>query len=245
MPILDWITAVNQRLLPSAASLVALVFLLSGHFLAGKNSPPPLVNPIGYWLDGNQGEAYWIAFSEKLDERQTDLLAAPVPHAYPDLFSEAPQQLVQTSPAPMLSQHGPDLEILSDEWVDDKRLIRALVKTSMHDRVYIIIPNGYPVIAFTLPNNERTELPAIKRDQWVLRFDGVPIEGFEISLEFLVTGSIQIFLVEEKTGLPTFPGLSTQPEPGTMKSPGEFYQSIPTDFTAIKQNIIIDRLDHE
>jgi hypothetical protein len=64
----------------------------------------------------------------------------------------------------------------------------------------------------------------------------MPAEGVEMTFEFSDSGPIQMLLVEEKTGLPSFPGLSTQPEPGTIKSPGEFYQGIPTDFTAINRN---------
>jgi hypothetical protein len=106
----------------------------------------------------------------------------------------------------------------------------------MHDRVYIIVPKEFPVLAFTLPNNERVEVPRIDGNEWVLRFDGMPAEGVEMTFEFSDSGPIQMLLVEEKTGLPSFPGLSTQPEPGTIKSPGEFYQGIPTDFTAINRN---------
>lgn len=236
LPILDWIITPQRWLLPSAAVLVAFGFLLAGHFLVGKDSPPPLVNPIGYWLNVDEGEAFWVTFSDELDQRQAHLLANPVRHPYRDLFAAAPQFSVLTSLAPVLDQDGPRLEILSDSWVGDKRVVNSLVTTSMHDRVYIIVPKEFPVLAFTLPNNERVEVPRIVSSEWVLRFDGMPAEGVEMTFEFSDSGPIQMLLVEEKTGLPSFPGLSTQPEPGTIKSPGEFYQGIPTDFTAINRN---------
>jgi hypothetical protein len=47
----------------------------------------------------------------------------------------------------------------------------------------------------------------------------------------LLAGPVDILHVEEKTGLPAFVGLARQPQPGTMPSPGEFYQGAPTDFT--------------
>jgi hypothetical protein len=216
--------------------VVALGFLLAGHFLVAKDSPPPLVNPIGYWLNVDEGKAYWVTFSDELDQRQAHLLVNPVRHPYTDLLSAAPQFSVLTSLAPVMDQDGPRLEILSDGWVGDKRVVNSLVTTSMHDRVYIIVPKEFPVLAFTLPNNERVELPRIDGNEWVLRFDGMPAEGVEMTFEFSDSGPIQMLLVEEKTGLPSFPGLSTQPEPGTIKSPGEFYQGIPTDFTAINRN---------
>jgi hypothetical protein len=65
------------------------------------------------------------------------------------------------------------------------------------------------------------------------RLDGMPVEGVEIRFELSATGPIQFLVVEESTGLPSFPGWSTQPEPGTTQSPGEFYQGSPSDSTAI------------
>jgi len=243
MPILDWITSPKRWLLPAAALLVTLGLLVAGHFLVGKESPPPLVNPIGYWLDVNKGEAYWVAFSNQLDQRQANLLVDPIRRSYTELLSLAPQYSVLTSAAPLLELDGPQLEVLEDKWVSDRRVVKARVTTSMHDRIYIIIPKEYPLLAITLPNNEKTELPPADDRGWVLRFDGMPVEGIEISFEFSESGSIQFLLVEEKTGVPSFPGLSTQPEPGTMKSPGEFYQGIPTDFTAIHRNFIVQDIN--
>jgi hypothetical protein len=67
----------------------------------------------------------------------------------------------------------------------------------------------------------------------MLRFDGMPPEGIEIHFVFEISTPIRIYLVEESTGVPYLPGLATQPEPGTMVSPGEFNQSLPSDFTVI------------
>lgn len=109
----------------------------------------------------------------------------------------------------------------------------------MHDRLYIVIPEESPLLGITVPGNERTELPPVGGEEWVLRFDGMPVEGIEICFEFSGTGPIEFLLVEEKTGLPSFPGLSTHPEPGTIRLPGEFYQGIPTEFAAINRNFIV------
>ncbi len=76
-------------------------------------------------------------------------------------------------------------------------------------------------------------------------FDGMSTDDMEISFEFTTGSPIQFLLVEEKTGLPAFPGLSTQPEPGTMKSPGEFLQGIATDFTAIFWSYVVPAFGDE
>ncbi|MGD8815126.1 MAG: hypothetical protein PVI78_11710, partial [Anaerolineales bacterium] len=121
--------------------------------------------------------------------------------------------------------------------------IRLHFTTSMHDRLYVIIPESASVLAFTLPHNERTEMPPSDQG-FVLRFDGMPVEGFEMAFELDASGVFQILLVEERTGLPSFIGLSTQPLPGTMRTPGEFYQGIPTDFTAIHRAFTIQETAH-
>jgi len=124
-PILDWIMEPKRWLLPVAAALIALGFLAAGHFLVGRDSPPPLVNSIGYWFDADDDEASWVAFvggsrtdartltqtevafPEEMDERQTALLVDPVRRPYTDLFPEAPSFSVLTSAAPVLEVDGP------------------------------------------------------------------------------------------------------------------------------------------
>ncbi len=60
------------------------------------------------------------------------------------------------------------------------------------------------------------------------------------STEFSNPGPVHFLLIEEKTGLPSFPGLATQPQPGTMPSPGEFYQGVRMDFTAIYRDFMVE-----
>ena len=254
LPALDWITGPSRWTLPAAALLAGLGFLLSGHFLVGKSSPPPLVNSIGYWLDADGNQAYWVAFiggyrtdartttniqvafPKEMDERQRQILVNPVRQPYTDIFPKAPEFSVLTSEAPLLALDGPSLEVIGDEWVKDRRVATIRFTTSMHDRLYIIIQNA-SILGMTLPNNDRTE--AAYSNEWWLRLDGMPVDGVEIRFEFSNPLPIQFILVEEKTGLPSFPGLATQPEPGTMRSPGEFLQGDATDFTAIHKIIEI------
>jgi hypothetical protein len=254
LPAWDWITSPLRWPLPTAALLVALGFLLAGHFLVGKDSPPPMVNSLGYWLDADAQEARWVAFiggtrtdarttaryevafPEQMDQRQSGLLVNPIRQPYTDLFPSAPPFSVLTSVAPGLALDGPRLEVLSDEWVDYRRLVNIRFTTSLHDRLYIVLPTS-SLVAITLPRMDRTGLA--ENSEWWLRFDGMPPEGLEIKFEFSVSGTLQFLLVEEKTGVPSFPGLDTQPLPGTMSSPGEFLQGVPTDFTAIYRRVEI------
>jgi len=241
LPALVWILKLKGWALPAFTFLVALGFVLSGHLVVSKDSPPPFINPIGYWLDADEGDAYWVTFSDELDERQTELLVHPVRRPYTELLQEAPPLSTQTSAAPVLDLDGPRLEALSDEWRGDKRVIQARVTTAMHERITIIIPKEFPILAITLPDNKRTELSPVINQDWILRFDGLPVEGIEIIFEFSWRGPIRFLLIEERTGLPSFLGLLTQPEPGTMKSPGVFSQEIPTDFIAIKKSFVIQK----
>ena len=248
LPILDWLSRPMHWPLSFAAAMVAIGFLLSAHFLVGKNSPPPLVNSIGYWLDAESEQANWVAFiggyridsrtttesqvafPQEMDERQRQLLKNPVRQPYNEIFPLAPQFSILASDAPIVNQDGPHLDVLSDEWVNERRVINAEITTSMHERLYVFIPNT-ALQAVTLPDNERTVFTG--SDGLMMRLDGMPLEAIEICFELNTSDPIQFLLVEEKTGLPSFPGLATEPEPGTMRSPGEFLQGDATDFTAI------------
>ena len=249
-PALDWIMEPKRWFLPVTATLAALVLLVAGHFVVGRDSPPPLVNSVGYWLDADTEEASWIAFvggtrtdartntqtevafPEEMDARQAALLVDPIRQPYRDIFPQAPSFSVLTSAAPILEADGPRLNVVADGWVDGRRVVNARITTSIHDRLYIILPD-VSLMAITVPGGQRTELPA--NDGWTLRFDGMPAETVEFRFEFIGAEAIQILLVEESTGLPNFPGLATRPEPGTMGLPGEFYQGIATDFTVISR----------
>jgi hypothetical protein len=232
IPILDWSTTSNRWILPLATFLVAIGFLVTGHFLVGKESSPSLVNPVGYWFDPDEEKAYWIGFSERLDERQKGLLVDPIQRSYTEIFPEAPGYPILVSQAPLLDQQGPDLRVVKDTWNSGRRFIQLEIMTSMHDRVYVVVPGEAQALAITIPKNDKAELPVLE-DEFVIRFDGVSTEGIELGFDLDFKGSFQILVVEEKTGLPSFPDLKTQPQPGTMRTPGEFYQGIPTDFTAI------------
>ena len=166
----------------------------------------------------------------------------PVRQPYAELFPKASPLSVLTSEAPVLALDGPRLKVITDEWINSRRVVKIRLTTSMHDRLYIFVPEA-PLLAITVPNKERIELAG--SNVWQLRFDGTPVEGMEIRFEFSTSDPIRFLLVEEKTGLPSFPGLSTQPEPGTMQSPGEFGQGIPTDFTAIYRPFILPASGNE
>ena len=244
LPALDWITSPKRWLLPVSAALVALGFLLSGNFLVGKNTPPPMVNPIGYWLDANDDIAYWVAFSSFYtvpDERQTRLLVDPVDQPYKHLFPQAPSYSITTGVAPLLPLDGPRLEVLMDEWVGDRREVTIHFTTSMHDRLNIFVLDSH-LQAVTFPDNERIEVPS-HYGAWRLRFDGMPVDGIEIRFEFSTKRAVRFLLLEETTGVPSFPGLETQPAPGTMLNPGGYANG--TDFTAIYRRIEIPQFGAE
>ncbi len=248
-PSLDWIASASRWVLPAAGFVVGLALMGVGHLVVGENSPPPMVNSIGYWLDAESQEGLWlafiggeridarsnaryeVAFPQEMDERQVRLMVDPVRRDYADLFEEAPPFSVLTSAAPRLSLAGPRLEVIADTWEMNRRLVRVRLMTSMHDRVYVVIPDGQSMLAVTLPGNERTELPKA-RASWSFRLDGMPLEGINILLEVETRAAVRVLLLEEKTGLPIFPEISTATVPGTMPSPGEYEQGIPADFTA-------------
>lgn len=251
LPVLDWITSPRRWMLPVTSLAISLGFLLAGHFLVGSITPLPKVNPIGYWLDADSRQANWVAFiegfrtdartttqfqtafPEHMDDRQNGLLTNPVRRSYMELFSQAPDYSVLTQAAPALSADGPRLKVIQDQWTDGRRLVTVHVTASLHDRLYLITLTQSPLLAVTFPGGARNEIPSGSQNRLWMRIDGMPLENLPLTFELNSSGPIQFLIVEEKTGLPSFPGLSTLPEPGRMESPGDLYQGVPSDFTAI------------
>jgi hypothetical protein len=123
--------------------------------------------------------------------------------------------------------------VIADEWVGDHREVTIHFTTSMHDRLNIFVLNP-PLLAITFPDNTRIKL-LVHGNAWMLRIDGMPVDGIEIRFEFSTGQAAQYLLLEETTGVPSFPGLEAQPAPGTMRNPGG-YTNV-TDFTAIYRRI--------
>jgi hypothetical protein len=254
LPALSWFAGGRRWLMPAVAALLGAGFLVAGNFLVGRGSPPPMVNSVGYWFNPENEEAYWLAFiggaridahrttevqaafPESMDARQSRLLVSPVRRPYVELFPQAPPFTVLTSEAPRLDLDGPNLSVVFDAWVDGRRVVDLHFATSLHDRLYVVVANP-TLTAVTLPHNARQALAGV--DEWWLRLDGMPREGLEIRFEFSAKGPVTFLLVEEKTGLPIIGETETAPPPGTMQSPGEFLQGIPSDFTAIYRSFSI------
>jgi hypothetical protein len=52
---------------------------------------------------------------------------------------------------------------------------------SLYPGLFVLIPEDSPLLAITLPNNGRMELP--QAPDWGLRFDGPHVEGMEITFD--------------------------------------------------------------
>jgi hypothetical protein len=70
-----------------------------------------------------------------------------------------------------------------------------------------------------------------------VRFDALP-GGLDLELDVSSNESVNILLIDVSTGLPSFPGIVTQPS-GLMIGPPDCSMSIPTDFAAVHKSIIL------
>jgi hypothetical protein len=134
---------------------------------------------------------------------------------------------------------GPLLEVIADQWVGNHREVTIHFTTSLHNRLNILILNP-SLMAITFPDNVRIE-QHVHGGTWMLRFDGMPVNGIDIRFEFSDSRAFRFQLLEETTGVPSFPGLETQPAPGTMRNPGGYANG--TDFTAIYRSFELDEFD--
>lgn len=57
-------------------------------------------------------------------------------------------------------------------------------------------------------------------DEFVLRFDGMPVKGVEMEFELDTSNQFQILVVEEKTGLPSLGSLARVFQPSPMLAGG-------------------------
>jgi len=231
--------------IPFTLLAMGIGFLLAGHFFAYSENPIQYARAVGYWLDGDSGKAHWVTCPGELDARQALLFAGSSQVSYPDIFPLAPSKMVLASPAPAAELHGPELSVREDRYEDDKRALSLHIAPFQQERLVIHL-NPEPK---RLAINRRSEdkgsgktFSLVNDGRWAhLRFDASPPGGLDLEMDILSDDPVEIRLVGVSTGLPSFPGIITQP-PGLTISPPDYGLDIPTDFTAVHRRILLPAL---
>jgi len=242
IPLLEIHRLRRRWVIPVMLLVMGIGFLLAGHFFAHSENPIRYAHAVGYWLDGNSGKAHWVACSGELDARQASLFAGSSRVSYPDIFPLAPSKTVLASPAPAAELPVPRLSVEEDRYESGKRALSLHIAPFHQERLVIHLnpePKRLTINCRDEDGGSAKTFSLVNDGRWAyLRFDASPPGGLDLEMEVLSDEPVEIRLVGVSTGLPSFPGIVTEP-PGLTISPPDYGLDIPTDFTAVHTRIFL------
>jgi len=240
IPLLELHQFQKRWVMPVIFLTIAASFLIPRHLLAYSEETIRYANQVGYWLDGDSGKANWVTQPGEFDERQISLFkgSSMVPYSVIHPLGNK-SKTVLTSPAPVASLQAPKLFVKEDLYQNDKRTILLQINSFQRERLEVHL-NPEPE-RLTI-NGKKEGLPKtlslIHDGGWAyLRFDA-PTEELDLEMDVPYNEPVYIVLIDVCTGLPSFPGIVTQPTGFTL-GPPDCSMSIPTDFTAVHKSFFL------
>ena len=242
IPLLELHRLRSRRVIPVMLLVMGIGLLLAGHFLAHSEKPIRYAHAVGYWLDGDSGKAHWVTCPGDVDARQTSLFVGSSRVSYPDIFPLAPSKTVLASPAPAAELQGPELSVKEDSYENGKRTLSVRIAPFQQERLVIHLNPEPKRLVISRRNEDEGSAKTfslVNDGRWAyLRFDAPPPGGLDLEMDILSDEPVDIRLVGVSTGLPSFPGIITQP-PGLTISPPDYGLGIPTDFTAVHSRMLL------
>lgn len=240
----------KRWVIPAIFLTIGVGFLTAGHFLAYSDETIQYVNHVGYWLDGDSGEANWVTSPGELDQRQIPLFEGSSTVPYSEIHPLGNEsKTVLKSPAPVAPLQAPGLFVKEDRYQDGTRTLLVHITSFQQERLEVHLKPEPERLTIHGKNGEEglpKTFSLIDDGGWAyVRFDALS-GGLDLELDVPSNEAVNILLIDVSTDLPSFPGIVTQPS-GLMIGPPDCSMSIPTDFAAVHKSALlpVDRRTEE
>ena len=242
IPLMELHQFQKRWIMPVVFLIIGISFLTAGHLLAYSEETIQYANQVGYWLDGDSGEANWVTFPGELDARQIPLFEESSMVPYSEIHPLGNEsKTVLASPAPVAPLQAPELFVKEDRHRDDRRILLVRITSSLQERLEVHLkpePERLTIYGEEGKEGLPKTFSLIDDGGWAyVRFDALS-GGLDLKLDMPSNEPVSILLIDVSTGLPYFPGIVTQPS-GLMIGPPDCSMSIPTDFTAVHKSVIL------
>jgi hypothetical protein len=214
IPHLDLIARLNRWVLPGAAAIIGLGFLLVGTLTAGFDARHPKPNSIFYALNVDTQKAIWASYDQAPDDWTAQYLGSDAETgSVTDHLPRASQPLLH-SEAPSVDLVTPSVEFLDEDMSDGVRTLRMRITAPSQANLLNVTADaqimGAAVDGERLPNvtDDDRRQPA-----WTLDYWSPPPEGFELTLEIKGTEPPTLTATAGTPGLPAIPDNSYRDRP--------------------------------
>lgn len=222
IPQLSLMARPNRWLLPAATGLPGVIIIIVCATSVGFSAGQPKLNTIFYGLNADTGKAVWASMEQRPDAWTQQFLSNDAKEGtMPEFFQGSSRGAYLQSPAPVASLVAPDIKVFDDRVDGDVRTLRLRVTSPRQAPVMAIYLDSQAEVLRATVNGKQVADNAVpasaaRRNQWNMRYYGVPAEGFELVAEIKTTQPLKIRLVDQSYELPQIPGQSFTSRPPDM-----------------------------
>lgn len=213
----------NKYVLPGAALLVAIAFLVAGSMTAGFNKERPKPNVVFYGLNADTGEAKWLSTDLLPDEWTSQFFSTNYDGNMTAEFIPFYRVALLTGDAPAVQLAGPTMKVTSDTNDGTVRTISMHLASARQAPSLLAFVNPGIEVEDALINGTSVTMEnvSVSEDGWGVRYYGLPAQGFELTLKVPVDQQFELRVVDQSFKLPDVP---FRPRPDYMQ-PGLFAYS--------------------
>jgi Peptidase family M28 len=217
IPHLDLIAKPNKWVLPSAATVLGLGFLLVGTLTAGFDARHPKPNGILYALNADIQKAIWVSldsFDEAPDAWTAQFLGADAKKGSVADYLGGEEAL--HGEAPTVALPAPSIELFDDGTRDGVRTLRMRVSAPLKANLIVVEADAEAQVVGATVNEKRIPEEPLHDGgppAWTLNYWNPPSEGVELTLEVKGAEPLTITARAGTPGLPAIPGKSYRDRP--------------------------------
>jgi hypothetical protein len=211
------LTATSFRwLLPGAATLAAVCFIVAALLQPNFNQRQPRRNELFYALNADTGKAVWASSDARPDEWTSQFLPsnvnpAPMNDYFPWLNNSA---VFLQQPAPAATLGAPEIKVLDDQVQEQTRRIHMRVNSG-REAATLFIYSGTEISEAAVngqPLAKRQNAPAWEKGQ-VLIYSAPPREGIELLLTTKSAEPLIVKVVDRSFQFPELTNVTIKARP--------------------------------
>ncbi|HEX8709305.1 MAG TPA: M28 family metallopeptidase [Pyrinomonadaceae bacterium] len=206
------LAATSRRwLLPGAALLLAVGFLLAGGLTAGFDRSRQEPSDLFYALNSDTGKSLWATSDVRPDEWTRQFLTTKAERGPLGDFFPLSRRTFLKDQAASAQLEAPQVALLDDQTNNDVRSLRFRITSPRQAPVVSIQMDSETEVLGSVVNGKRIDPRGGQRQQaaaaggrnpWGLRYYGLPAEGIEVALDVRASQPVRLKVVDQTYGLP-------------------------------------------
>jgi hypothetical protein len=193
------------RVLVPLLLLSSVAFAVTGSQLSRFSAEHPRRNSIFYALNADQNRAAWLSNDEAPDDWTAQFLTrTPAKRAAPEWTVGSARRVLShaTEPLPI---EPPSATLLSDSAAGTGRALKFHITSPRNANMLLMrLPADAKVLGVSINGREYAiEQDAAASGPWLLRYNAIPPEGFELELRLQSPGPLECWLGDRSLGLPS------------------------------------------